>query len=390
MNNKNYDVIIAGCGAAGLYAALNLSRDLNVLVLSKRELTLCNSSLAQGGIAGVYDNPKDSPEYHKHDTFVAGGFENDPESTQVLVDEAYIDIEKLIELGADFDKCPDGSYHRTLEGGHGMNRIFHHADTTGLEIETTLLRNVQQLDNVEILENAVMCNAKKTETGFSILVLTNDNEYTTYNCRYAIFATGGIGRVCSRLGVELETYSVNWDTKEQDLNAGTIDCIWNGLSVSDERKKVMLMSEPYMKNEMVFVVNGSSDVASQADLAGKNIAVQNGSTAQETLLASDVVANGATTTELATNVEALQQLELNMVDAAFLDSVVANYEISTSGKDYKVLPDGLDPEEYAIGFRLGDQALCDKIEEILHEMKQDGKLAEISTSWFGSDITTIE
>ena len=85
--------------------------------------------------------------------------------------------------------------------------------------------------------------------------------------------------------------------------------IWNGLSVSDERKKVMLMSEPYMKNEMVFVVNGSSDVASQADLAGKNIAVQNGSTAQETLLASDVVANGATTTELATNVEALQQLE---------------------------------------------------------------------------------
>ena len=111
---------------------------------------------------------------------------------------------------------------------------------------------------------------------------------------------------------------------------------------------------------------------------------------QETLLASDVVANGATTTELATNVEALQQLELNMVDAAFLDSVVANYEISTSGKDYKVLPDGLDPEEYAIGFRLGDQALCDKIEEILHEMKQDGKLAEISTTWFGSDITTIK
>ena len=200
--------------------------------------------------------------------------------------------------------------------------------------------------------------------------------YTDENDNIVGFDIDVAKEVCSRLGV--------------DLNAGTIDCIWNGLSVSDERKKVMLMSEPYMKNEMVFVVNGSSDVASQADLAGKNIAVQNGSTAQETLLASDVVANGATTTELATNVEALQQLELNMVDAAFLDSVVANYEISTSGKDYKVLPDGLDPEEYAIGFRLGDQALCDKIEEILHEMKQDGKLAEISTTWFGSDITTIE
>lgn len=215
--------------------------------------------------------------------------------------------------------------------------------------------------------------------------------YTDENDAIVGFDIDVAKEVCERLGVELETYSVNWDTKEQDLNAGTIDCIWNGLSVSDKRKKVMLMSEPYMNNEMVFVVNGSSDIESQADLAGKNIAVQNGSTAQETLLASDVVTvNGATTTELATNVEALQQLELNMVDAVFLDSVVANYEISTSGKDYKVLPDGLDPEEYAIGFRLGDQALCDKIEEILHEMKEDGKLAEISTTWFGSDITTIE
>lgn len=114
--------------------------------------------------------------------------------------------------------------------------------------------------------------------------------YTDENDNIVGFDIDVAKEVCSRLGVELETYSVNWDTKEQDLSAGTIDCIWNGLSVSDERKKVMLMSEPYMKNEMVFVVNGSSDVASQADLAGKNIAVQNGSTAQETLLASDVVA----------------------------------------------------------------------------------------------------
>ena len=68
---NNYDVIIAGCGVAGLYGAYNLSRSLKVLILSKMELTLCNSSLAQGGIAGVYNSPEDSPEKHKHDTFVA-------------------------------------------------------------------------------------------------------------------------------------------------------------------------------------------------------------------------------------------------------------------------------------------------------------------------------
>lgn len=192
--NKNYDVIIAGCGSAGLYCALNLDRNLKVLVLSKRELTLCNSSLAQGGIAGVYNSPEDSPEFHKQDTFVAGGFENDPEATDVLVNSAQEDIGKLIELGADFDKNPDGDYHRTLEGGHGLHRIFHHLDSTGFEIETTLLRNAQKLENVDIYENAVMCDIKKTNSGFSFLIL-KDEEYFTCNCHYAVMATGGIGRV---------------------------------------------------------------------------------------------------------------------------------------------------------------------------------------------------
>ena len=149
------------------------------------------------------------------------------------------------------------------------------------------------------------------------------------------------------------------------------------------------MSTPYMNNEMVFVVNGDSEIASQADLSGMTIAVQNGSTAQEILAASDVITNGATMMELGTNVEALQQLELNMVDAVFLDSVVANYEITSTGKNFKVLEDGLSQEEYAIGFRKGDQALCDKVTEVLMEMKEDGTIAKISTEWFGSDITTL-
>ncbi len=191
---KNYDVIIAGCGAAGLYGAINLPKELSVLVLSKRELTLCNSALAQGGIAGVYKSPEDSPEKHKHDTFVAGGFENDPVTTDILVNEAADAIDTIIKLGVDFDKKEDGDYHRTLEGGHGMRRIFHHKDATGFEIETKLLAYAQTLDNVDILENAMMCDVKKTENAFSFLVL-KDGEYLTLNSRKAIFATGGIGRV---------------------------------------------------------------------------------------------------------------------------------------------------------------------------------------------------
>ena len=191
---NNFDVIIVGCGAAGLYGALNLDPSLKVLVLSKRELTLCNSSLAQGGIAGVYNSPEDSPEFHKHDTFIAGGYENDPVSTDVLVNEAKIDIARIIELGCDFDKLPNGDYHRTLEGGHGMHRIFHHKDATGFEIETTLLRNVQQKENITIWENAVMTRIRRTKTGFSLLVL-KDGEFVPCACHFCIFATGGIGRV---------------------------------------------------------------------------------------------------------------------------------------------------------------------------------------------------
>ena len=211
--------------------------------------------------------------------------------------------------------------------------------------------------------------------------------YTDENDKVVGFDIDVAKEVCSRMGVELETYGVNWDTKEVDLDTGTIDCIWNGLSVSEERQQVMLMSDPYMKNKMVFVVNSDSDIDSLDDLNGKTVSVQNGSTAQKTLLASDVAA-GITVSELATNVEALNQLELGMCDAAFLDSVVADYEIN-SGRAFKILDEGLYEEDYAIGFRLGDQALCDRVNEILKEMKDDGTLGEISTKWFGSDVTTI-
>lgn len=193
-NISNYDVIIAGCGAAGLYAAINLPSDMSVLLLCKRETSLCNSSLAQGGIAGVCDCPGDNIQYHENDTLVAGGFKNNPDAVHTLVSEAAQDIRKIISLGVDFDKNPDGTYHRTLEGGHSHHRIFHHADATGAEITLKLLAKVQSLENVTIMDNALLCGLKKTSTGYSAFVRRND-DYTACNCHFMILATGGIGRV---------------------------------------------------------------------------------------------------------------------------------------------------------------------------------------------------
>lgn len=213
--------------------------------------------------------------------------------------------------------------------------------------------------------------------------------YTDENNEIVGFDIDVAEEVCNRLGVELVKQPINWDTLTTDLNVGKCDCVWNGLSINEERQEKMNLSEPYMKNAMVFVVKGDSTVEKMADLKGKKISVQNGSSAQ-TILESCEIKDDITVSPIATNVEALQQLELGVVDAVFLDEVVADYEIKNSGKNYKKLAEGLEEEEYAIAFRKDDQALRDAVQQTLSEMKADGKLAEISTKWFGSDITIVK
>ena len=144
-----------------------------------------------------------------------------------------------------------------------------------------------------------------------------------------------------------------------------------------------------MKNEMIFVVPGGSEIKSMDDLSGKTVGVQTGSTAQEILEASDIYSK-IEVKPLEDNVTLLNQMELGFSDAVFLDSVVANYLITSNNKDYVVLPGNLESEEYAVGFRKNDQALRDEVQKTLSEMKKDGKMGEISEKWFGSDVTTVK
>ena len=134
------------------------------------------------------------------------------------------------------------------------------------------------------------------------------------------------------------------------------------------------------------MVSGESDIKGLRDLKGRTIGVQSGSTAQETLVASDLYSDD-TMVPLQDNVTLLQKLEEGSVDAVFLDSIVAYYFIAANNKEFYVIPGNLEQEDYAIGFRKGDDALRDKVDEVIDEMKADGSLAEISKKWFGSDIT---
>ncbi len=188
-----YDVIIAGAGLAGLYAAYNLDSRINALVVCKRDLRLCNSNLAQGGVAAVLDTIDDSYDLHIKDTLIAGKNENRLESVETLVKEGPEDVRKMIELGAEFD-MHNGEIHKTLEGGHCRNRIVHHRDTTGEELMRTIIKAVKELPNIDICENTSLAFLDEANNGYYATLL-KDGALHTVAASYVILATGGIGRV---------------------------------------------------------------------------------------------------------------------------------------------------------------------------------------------------
>ena len=194
MKFENYDVIIVGSGVSGLYAALNLNLNLKILMLSKKELTLCNSALAQGGVAAVMDKKDDNYELHIKDTLIAGGYKNDMDNLRILVEQGPTDVKNLLKYGVEFDRKADGSIDLTLEGGHSRNRIAHHKDSTGYEIVTSLIDSVKKLSNVTILENGHLVGIEKEDEKFFAAVYKS-GEYYYYTSKAVIFATGGIGRV---------------------------------------------------------------------------------------------------------------------------------------------------------------------------------------------------
>lgn len=244
---------------------------------------------------------------------------------------------------------------------------------------------------------------KTKETGDSLSRILNKNTfilglddsfppmgYRNENNEIVGFDIEVAKEVCKRLGVQLVIQPISWNAKEQELNSYNIDCIWNGMSINEKRKEVMSLSDSYMTNRMIFVVKNESNIQKLEDLTGKNIGVQSGSSAEETLEASKVYSQANQIISYADNITAFMDMETNQTEAVFVDEVLANYYIASNNKNYRILDEALDEEQYAIGFRKQDTELCNKVNEILKEMKIDGTLAKISTTWFGKDVTTIK
>ena len=187
-----YDVVIAGCGVAGLYTALSLPRDMKILMLSKEDIASCDSMLAQGGICVLRDE-NDFDAYFE-DTMRAGHYENRKESVEIMIRSSRGIINHLLSLGVRFEKNADGSLAYTREGAHSRPRICFHKDITGEEITTTLLSHVKRLENVTMMEYTTMTDIiEKDGMCIGVKADTQSKEVLLIYAQDSIMATGGIG-----------------------------------------------------------------------------------------------------------------------------------------------------------------------------------------------------
>ena len=210
----------------------------------------------------------------------------------------------------------------------------------------------------------------------------NDGEFTGFDLELA-------QEVAKRLGLEYKPQPIAWDAKDMELEAGNIDCIWNGFTMTG-REDDYAWTEAYMANTQVFVVAKDSGIASQADLAGKVVECQVDSSAEAAL--KEVPDLTATFKDLLTTADyntAFMDLEQGAVDAIAMDVIVAGYQIQQRNADFVILDDSLSAEEYGVGFKKDNTELRDKVQKTLEEMAADGTLKTVSEKWFGKDITTV-
>lgn len=191
MKKIKTDIIIAGTGVAGLFAALHLPEDKQVLMITKGMFTESDSYLAQGGICVQHDDG--DYEAFMEDTMKAGHYENRRESVDIMIRSSREVIEELIAWGVDFDR-QDGELLYTREGAHSRARILYHEDITGEEITSKLLKQVQKLPNVTLMEQETMVEIlEKDNRCYGIIMRDLQGNLTAVEAAYTIWACGGIG-----------------------------------------------------------------------------------------------------------------------------------------------------------------------------------------------------
>lgn len=219
-----------------------------------------------------------------------------------------------------------------------------------------------------------------------------DAEYPPYGYKdesgeYTGFDLELAQKVCDRNGWTLVKQPIDWDSKDMELNSGTIDCIWNGFTMTG-REDDYTFSVPYVDNSIVFVVMNDSDIKTKEDLAGKVVVTQADSSALTALTSEEdndenlaLAASFADLQQVADYNTAFMNLESGAVDAIAVDIGVAQYQLASRGDTFRKLDEPLSTEQYGIGFKKGNEELRDQVQNTLFEMYKDGTFDEIASKY---------
>ena len=240
-------------------------------------------------------------------------------------------------------------------------------------------------------EPAAEAAATDEDTEF---VVGFDAEYPPYG--YLDEATGDYTgfdlelaeELCKRRGWTLKKQPINWDNKDAEIDSGTIDCIWNGMTYTG-REAAYTWSKPYVNNSIVIAVLADSDIQTPADLAGKVVIVQSDSSAETALKSEELAALTGTFADLQRNASyntCFTDMESGAVDAVAVDIGVAQYQMRNKPNTFRILEEPISAEQYAIAFKLGNEALRDQVQETYDEMLADGTVMKIAEKYADDNL----
>ena len=242
-------------------------------------------------------------------------------------------------------------------------------------------------------------DSKDKENSDKQFIVGFDAEYPPYgykddNGEYVGFDLDLAQEVCARNGWELVKQPIDWDSKDMELNSGSIDCIWNGFTMTG-REDDYTWSKPYVDNSIVVVVKEGSGSEKKEDLAGKVVAVQADSSGLAALTDEEdneenlkLAASFSDLQQVADYKTAFMNLEAGAVDAIVVDIGVADYQLE-SRTGFVMLDDKIRTEQYAVGFKLGNEELRDQVQSTLDEMLKDGTFDDIAKKWDLSDMVCL-
>ena len=242
-------------------------------------------------------------------------------------------------------------------------------------------------------------DSKDKENSDKQFIVGFDAEYPPYgykddNGEYVGFDLDLAQEVCARNGWELVKQPIDWDSKDMELNSGSIDCIWNGFTMTG-REDDYTWSKPYVDNSIVVVVKEGSGIEKKEDLAGKVIAVQADSSGLAALTDEEdneenlkLAASFSDLQQVADYNTAFMNLEAGAVDAIVVDIGVADYQLE-SRTGFVMLDDKIRTEQYAVGFKLGNEGLRDQVQSTLDEMVKDDTFDDIAKKWDLSDMVCL-